>query len=159
MNALKSFIGFVGRALLSLFFIAGGLHALLHWAESEQVFISKLHDWVTTYLGHPGLQDQIEWMLAHSTTVFLFATFLQLIGGMMLFLGLGLRLGVVLLLIYLVPLTFFDHYYWLLKPAERGTQLMPFLESTALIGGLLFILARGKGRKKSAPSSPSSAPQ
>ncbi len=89
MSLLKGLFGFIGRALFSLFFIAGGLHAFLHWGEAEQLFISKLHDWTTLYLGNAQWQDHLEWALAHLRPVLFGLSCLKVLGGIMSFWGSG----------------------------------------------------------------------
>lgn len=147
MSLVKSFVGFIGRAFFSLLFLAGGLQTALHWQEGEQLLTLKLHNWMILYLEYPEIQDGLAWGLEHASNLLLAAVVLQLLGGVMLFLGAWVRIGALLLLLYLVPMTFLDHYFWLSHVSDQTAQVQPFLQQLALIGALLLFLAFGKGRR------------
>jgi len=67
---------------------------------------------------------------------------LELIAGFALALGILPRLSALALFVFLVPATFVSHSFWLAAgtPAFQG-QLINFCKNTAILGGLLFIVA------------------
>jgi len=70
-----------------------------------------------------------------------FVTGLLLLGG-----GLGVVLGVytqialVLLIVFLVPVTFLMHQFWTLKdPMAKATEQVQFMKNLALLGAVLMM--------------------
>jgi putative oxidoreductase len=85
------------------------------------------------------------------------ATLVELAGGLSLLLGWKARLGALVLLVYLIPVTFTFHNFWTYPPDKREVQTLFFLHNWALMGGLLFVAACGPGplslgRKGRSPS-------
>jgi putative oxidoreductase len=70
---------------------------------------------------------------------------LQIAGGLLLFLGFRVRLGAALLLAYLLPVTVIYHPFWFLTAQDQSFALILFLKNLAIIGGLIVVLALGKG--------------
>ena len=147
MKLIQSLIAFLGRALLSIIFIASGINQMLNWQNAEQYFTKGLTDWLTLNVGNPAFQDVIEFGLAHSTLFVLLAVIFQIIGGLLVFLGLWVRLGTFLLIIFLIPTTLAFHHFWQLQEPNREMQMINFMKNVSILGGLLILLALGKGRK------------
>ena len=147
MNLIQSLIAFLGRALLSIIFIASGINQMLNWQNAEQYFIKGLTDWLALNVGNPAFQDAIEFGLAHSFLCILLAVVFQVIGGLLVFLGLWVRLGSFLLIIFLIPATLAFHHFWQLQEPNREMQMINFMKNVSILGGLLILLALGKGRK------------
>jgi len=147
MNLIQSLIAFLGRALLSIIFIAAGVKQILNWQTSEQYFTKGLTDWLTLNVGNPMLQSAIEFGLTHSFLLFLLAVIFETVGGLLVFLGLWVRLGSLLLIIFLIPTTLVFHHFWQLQAADRDLQMINFMRNISILGGLLILLALGKGHK------------
>lgn len=64
----------------------------------------------------------------------------QLIGAISLLLGLKVKWGAIILIIFLIPTTIVFHDFWV-DPSER----IPFFKNLALIGGLLLLIQTGAG--------------
>ncbi|MGV2829725.1 DoxX family protein [Myxosarcina sp. GI1(2024)] len=69
-----------------------------------------------------------------------FTVIFQILGGLSLLLGFKVRLGSILLIIFLIPATLVFH-----NPIADPTQLNDFLKNIGLIGGLLMVIAAGAG--------------
>lgn len=69
----------------------------------------------------------------------------ELIGGALLIIGLKTRFIAVVLIGFTIVATLLAHQYWLLDGAARQTQYIQFYKNVAIIGGLLFVFARGAG--------------
>ena len=68
-------------------------------------------------------------------------------GSLMLLFGYRAKLGAGMLLIYLVPVTFIAHNWWMLdRGTERHTMSVMFMKDLAVIGGLLMVMVNGAGR-------------
>lgn len=71
---------------------------------------------------------------------------LAMIGGLSVLTGLHARVGAVLLLIFLVPVTLLMHDFWnVSNPEMSQLQMAHFLKNLGLIGGALFIAFYGAG--------------
>ncbi len=147
MHLIQSLVAFVGRALLSLIFIASGIHKILDWQGTMQYFTQGLTDWLAITLGNPALQSWIEFGLNHAQLVLLIAVLLEVIGGLLVFLGMWVRLGALMLIFFIVPVSFAMHHFWQLQEPERQMQMINFMKNVSILGGLFIVLACGKGLK------------
>lgn len=76
----------------------------------------------------------------------LVSSLLALFGGMSLALGYRVEIGIALLLLFMLPVTFAMHPFWkYADPKEAGNQQGLFMNNIALIGALLMILFFGSG--------------
>lgn len=125
MKKSQKYINRIGRILFSLIFIASGL--------------SKIGDWDKT----------ISYMESHNmifTTFFLIiAMLLQIAGGLSIITSYKTKIGTILLLIFMIPVTFIFHNFWTL-PTEteleiitQQTEMVSFLKNITIIGALLLI--------------------
>jgi putative oxidoreductase len=76
------------------------------------------------------------------------AIFLLFIGAPTILLGYRMRLGVILLLIYWVPLTFIVHDFWNEASGSDIYRLQSilFMKNLAIMGGLLITASHASGR-------------
>lgn len=150
MNIGQRLLASIGRICISLIFIIIGIASILNWQVAE---VDVTHT-VTLWQGYMGKRDGMESLfssLLAMVPLFMgIGATLQILGGILLFLGLQVRLAAFLLLLYLVPITLFYHHFWLLKGHEQSLELIAFLKNLAIIGGLIVVLAMGKGQKKTA---------
>ncbi|OAS16749.1 DoxX family protein [Paenibacillus oryzisoli] len=74
------------------------------------------------------------------------SSMLTVFGGLSLTLGFHVEIGVVLLLLFLLPVTFAMHPFWKsADPMEAGNQQGHFMKNIALSGALLVFLYFGSG--------------
>lgn len=74
------------------------------------------------------------------------ASLLSLLGGISIVLGFQVEIGAVLVLLFLIPVTFTTHRFWkYTDPREAGMQQAHFWKNIGLIGGSLFLLYYGAG--------------
>jgi putative oxidoreductase len=147
MNFIQSLIAFLGRVLLSIIFIASGINQILSWQGTQQYLTQGLTNWLTISVGNPNLQSAVEFGLANAFSLLLIAVIFQIIGGLFVFLGLWIRLGALLLILFLIPTTIVFHHFWDFQGADREMQMINFMKNVSILGGLLFVLALGKGYK------------
>lgn len=145
MNIFKSSIGFLGRALFSIIFIASAVNQLFDWQGTMQYLNHGMTNWLALNVGSELLQSFLEWGLANASLLLIVAIIFQLIGGLMVFLGLWVRLGALLLLLFLIPASLIFHDFWQLQGADRMMQMIMFMKNISIIGGTLFLIAYGKG--------------
>lgn len=71
---------------------------------------------------------------------------MAIIGGLSVLTGLHARVGAILLLLFLVPVTILMHDFWnVADPQMSQMQMINFLKNLGLIGGALFISFYGAG--------------
>lgn len=148
---IQSIFDFLGRALISIIFIFSAGHKILDWNNTEQFLHQTLTDWMPVTFGSPSMQGGLDWALANTTTLLCLAVLFELIGGLLVFLGLWVRLGAFLLVCFLFASTLVFHHFWDFAEPQRQIEMVSFMKNVSIMGGLLFILARGKS--DSSPSS------
>lgn len=147
MSWIQVPIAFLGRALLSIIFIASAIGKILDWDNTLQFFNKNLTDWLALNALNPGLQNIIEFAIANAPLLLVLGTIFELLGGLLVFLGIWVRLGAVLLLIFLIPATAVFHHFWQLQEPDKTLQMINFMKNLSIFGGLLYVLALGKGGK------------
>jgi len=125
MKKTNKYINRIGRILFSLIFIASG--------------ISKIGDW----------QKTIGYMESHHMIFIPFflimAILLQVLGGLSIIINYKTKVGILLLLVFLIPATFIFHNFWSL-PTEteieminQQYEMVSFLKNITIIGALLLL--------------------
>jgi putative oxidoreductase len=75
-----------------------------------------------------------------------FSGLIALIGGLSVLTGYKTRLGAILLMIFLVPVTFMIHNFWAISdPQEAQMQMIHFMKNLAMLGGVFLIYYFGPG--------------
>lgn len=113
------YLPLAARICLSLIFLKAGISHLTGFSGFADMLGQRL------FLG--GL-------LAAGTVIF------QLAGGLSLLLGYRVKIGALLLIIFLIPATLIFHNF-----LADGEQLNAFLKNLGLIGGLLMMIYTGSG--------------
>lgn len=112
----------IGRILLGGFFIFNGFNHLI------KVGI------MAPYAGSKGVP-------APSLAVVV-TGMLLLLGGLSVVLGIYRMVGFILLIIFLVPVTFIMHAFWNVEdPQARAAEMINFTKNLALLGAILMIMA------------------
>ncbi len=149
MSLVQSVVAFLGRALLSFIFISSAIHKIAAWEPTLQFFTQQLTDLLALSVGSPMLQSVVEWSLVNASILLVAGVAFELVGGLMVFLGLWTRLGAVLLILFLIPTTLVFHHYWMLQGPESQMQMIQFMKNVSIFGGLLFVMAVGRGTRAS----------
>ena|ERR1700733_10391530 len=144
---MKKVFFMLGRILLSLIFICLVTNQILNWDQTQQSFDKSVSDWIV----HPGLPDQIQkvfsFLLSYSSLVMVLAAVFAGLGGLLVLLGIKVRLGAILLILFLIPSTVVMHAFWMFDGSMREAEMMMFLKNISIIGGL-FVLATSGGEKE-----------
>jgi putative oxidoreductase len=119
---------FLGRLCLSAVFLVSAFTDIQNWLP------------MTMVLTHKGFPASPLFLSA--------AVLLKLAGGASLLTGIKSRWGAWALVVFLVPATILFHDFWASPAAEQPDQFMQFLKNTAILGGLLIVLADSKPPKK-----------
>lgn len=150
MNGFQKCIAFLGRVAFSLIFILAGIKKVMNWDASEQLLVNQMLDVLAKSYDHGWAQQLFDQILPLAPTLLLLATIAELGGGILILLGLQVRLGAFILCLFLIPTTALFHNFWDLEGSAQELQLIMFLKNLAIFGGALILLAFGKGPKKKA---------
>lgn len=135
----------LGRICLSLVFVAGVVNQILNWDATHQLLTTTICDW----LNWPHLTEQFQeifnLLLSYSSLCLLLATAFAGIGGILVLLGIQVRLGAVLLILFLIPTTVIMHAFWLYEGAVQEIQMIHFLKNLSILGGLFILTSSGGG--------------
>ena len=74
-----------------------------------------------------------------------FSGVIALMGGLSILVGYQARVGAALLVVFLVPVTFFMHNFWAAPPALFGIEKVMFMKNLTMLGGALLISYFGAG--------------
>lgn len=146
MPLLQSFIAFLGRACIGIIFLVAGAYVLFDWQGIEHLLMQKLCDWMTLTMGDPFWQPLLEEMINASSILLTGGLICCFVGGLMLFLGITVRLGAFLLLLVLLVATVLMHPFWTLTYPEKQVQMAFCARNIGIVGGLLLLVAYGKGK-------------
>ncbi|MES2273720.1 MAG: DoxX family membrane protein [Chlamydiota bacterium] len=133
----------IARFLISSIFLCGAVNKIFNWHETEKFLMNILCDW-QSYIGYSeGAQNCITFLTPWSPLLLMAATLFELIGGLLVLLGIKEKLGAVLLILFLIPTTILIHQFWFIEGSARELQTVMFLKNLAILGGLLLILCFG----------------
>lgn len=143
MKVLRSSSIFLARFLISVVFLAAALDKIFHWHEAEKALSNTFCDW-QSYLGFAeGLQGCFAALTPWSPLVLIIATLFELVGGLLILLGVKEKLGAGLIMAILIPMTLVMHPFWFIEGAERELQTIFFLKNLGILGGLILISLHG----------------
>jgi putative oxidoreductase len=125
MTSSQNFALLAARVLLSSPFVYSGVDKCLRWSAAQREVAASGLPWPTPL---------------HLVTVAV-----QLGGGFSLLLGIEARVGALLLLLFLIPVTIMYHPFWKRTGPDIVVEADHFLSNVAIVGGLLVIVALGGG--------------
>jgi putative oxidoreductase len=109
----------LARFCLGLIFVVSGVGKIIGFDQTEQ------------FLAHQGV--------AYSSLLLAIALLVEILGGLALIFGYKVRCAAFILALYLIPVTYVFHSFWLLPAEERQMQMFNFLKNVAIFGGLLYV--------------------
>lgn len=114
----------IGRFLFSLIFVMSGIN---HFSSGSVSYAAS------TGLPMADILVPVSGIIA-------------LIGGLSVMTGFHARVGALLLLLFLIPVTFIMHNFWAVTdPAMAQMQMTQFMKNLALIGAAILIAFYGAG--------------
>ncbi len=159
MKGFPKFLTIVGRVCISIIFILSGINTIIHWHITETNLTLKLIDWHTFVIERPWIADLFSFFLSWAVIFMVVAVFLELLGGILVFFGMKLRLGAFLLFLFLLLATVIYCPFWLVEGEKRKEEIVMFLQNIAILGGLLYVIALGGEKPGKKPPPPSGPPK
>ena len=124
---MKNYIDLLGRILLSFIFFYDAYDSIFYFNDTRQSMINYGLTWSTDLLLIGG-------------------SIVLVLGAIMILIGYRIKLGVVLLLFYWIPVTFITHSFWNDPESMERIQSIMFMKNLSIIGGLLVLYANGTGK-------------
>lgn len=132
----------LSRFFISAVFLAGAVKNILFWHETDKSIVDSLSDWQSHFGFSQDLQVFFSLLISWSPVLLLIATAFLLAGGLFLLLGIRERLGIGLLVLFLIPATILYHPFWWADGASHELQTIMFLKNLAILGCLMQALLR-----------------
>ncbi len=124
-NSSGGVVPLLGRILISVVFISGGVLKITGFSMEEGMVAAK-------HLPLPAVALGI-------------ALIIELVGGLAILLGLFTRLTSWILFLYLIPTTLLFHNFWAMQGTDRFDVMVHFEKNLAIMGGLLILATLGAG--------------
>lgn len=143
MRGLKKGVTFLGRFFLSAIFIISAIQKIFTWNGTSESVFNQMCEWSLSSQVSNGLQLFFERLLGWIPLLLAVHVIFELVGGVLLILGIRVRLAAFLLIISLIPGTLLYHNFWMLEGEAASLQTIMFLKNLSILGGLLIVLGVG----------------
>ncbi len=132
----------ISRFFISAVFLAGAVKNILFWHDTDKSIVDHLYEWQSHFGFSQDLQVFFSLLISWSSILLLIATAFLLMGGLFLLLGIRERLGLALLIVFLIPATILYHPFWWADGVSHELQAIMFLKNLAILGCLMQGLLR-----------------
>lgn len=143
---------FLARALFSLIFIRSSVYALFNWSDTVANFNKALGQWQVYVESFVYMKDILWYCVSQASLLIGVAILLEMIGGILIFIGYKIRVGAFLLLLFFISKTIVFHPFWLEIGEGFSIQAPLFLKHLSIIGALLYFLIGPQVKKDSTDS-------
>jgi uncharacterized membrane protein YphA (DoxX/SURF4 family) len=126
----------VGRIFLSLLFIVAGVQKLMNVSVIAKMLEDNkvpIPEQVVPYLGAMPKYEALGYLVAG----------VEVIGGLMVMVGLWARWGALMLAIFTALTIVFVHHFWDMEGAAYTSNMTQALKNLSIIGGLLLVVGTG----------------
>jgi uncharacterized membrane protein YphA (DoxX/SURF4 family) len=146
---MPAFITF-GRILFAVLFIYMGATKLFGLQATAESIAAK----VTIPALLTPYTSQLETLTGMSTPHMLAiaAGAFEIIAGLMIAVNFAVRFFAILLIFFVIAVTFFFHDFWNQVPPDNGKTLVDALKNLSLIGALFIIAGYGRGQRIAEPA-------
>lgn len=141
---MKSVVALLGRWCIAAIFIIAGASKILDWQGTEQNMMGGITEMLTHYQETLWLKDLLETTLSWAPMLLIIAVAIEIVCGVLIFIGFQVRLAALILALYLIPITLLFHHFWTFEGPDKNLQIAMFLKNLAIFGGLLLLVAHGK---------------
>ncbi|MDN3508441.1 MAG: DoxX family protein [Candidatus Neptunochlamydia sp.] len=131
---------FIARGCFSLIFIVAGVGKLVNWQETADHLIQTFSEWHMPFEGSLMTSNMHKLLVSCGCTILGVAAFFEIVGALLILTGFKVRVGALLLLIFMIPTTLIMHPFWFSIGSEMHQELSIFLKNLSLIGALLYFL-------------------
>lgn len=136
---MRGMLLWIARIFFSLLFLYAGVGKLMNWQGAVDGLALTFSEWHMHLEGTFYKESLRELLVSSSNLIMGVAIGLELIGALLILLGFKIRVGALLLLFFLIPVTILMHPFWFNVGAELKQELSVFLKNLSLIGALMYI--------------------
>lgn len=154
MSLLQKILAFIGRAAFSAIFLVSGFNKILDWQKAEESLTEVIVNALLFYQNVPWIDEILEFASKSAPMVLMGIVAVEILAGLMLFLGSYIRIGSLLLFLYYGVMLVLQHHFWDLQGGERMMQIDLFIKGASVCGVLLLLLAYGNPLKNPPKKSP-----
>jgi uncharacterized membrane protein YphA (DoxX/SURF4 family) len=146
---MPAFVTF-GRILFAVLFIYSGATKLFALQQTA--------DFITAKVAIPALlapyTSQLETMtgMPLSQLLALSSGGFEIIAGLMIAVNFGSRFFAILMIFFVLVVTFYFHDFWNQSPPDNAKTLIDALKNLSIIGALFIIAGYGRGPRSSEPA-------
>jgi len=146
---MPAFITF-GRVLFAVFFIYMGATKLFGIQATADFIASK----VTIPALLAPYTSQLETMTAMPLPQLLAISSgcFEILAGLMIAVNFGARFFAILMIIFVLMVTFYFHDFWNQSPPDNAKTLIDALKNLSIVGALFMIAGYGRGPRSSEPA-------
>lgn len=126
----------IGRIFLSLVFIVAGIQKVMNVGGIAKMLEDNkvpIPEQIVPYLGAMPKYEALGYLVAG----------VELVGGLMVLVGLWARWGAALLAIFTVGTIYFVHHFWDMEGAAYTSNMTQALKNLSIVGGLLLVVGAG----------------
>lgn len=134
----------IARIFFSIIFIIAGVKKFFTYSSTKASIGSMLSMW-DSYQSSAFVEWFVHFIGSYVGFFIIIAAILEVVGGLIVLIGIKPRIGAFLLLVFLVPTTVIMHPFWLYDPNAAYVQMTAFLKNLSIIGALFFIWAYDDG--------------
>jgi uncharacterized membrane protein YphA (DoxX/SURF4 family) len=131
-------------------FLFSALVETIDWTSTVQMTLGAGTRWVNLYHGQENMALTIASLLPWVSWFLIGALVLKFIGSLLLIIGWKVRFGAACLALFLIPVTLIMHDFWNQPGTNQSLEMIMFLKNLAILGGLMVVIAFGKGPIKDA---------
>jgi len=126
----------IGRIFLSVLFIVAGVQKVMDVRNIAKMLEDNkvpIPEQIVPYLGAMPKYEALGYLVAG----------IEVVGGLMVLVGLWARFGAAMLAIFTAATIFFVHHFWDMADAAQTANLTQALKNLSIIGGLLLVVGAG----------------
>ncbi len=137
MKRIHIFIATISRFFVSSVFLVGAVKNILNWHETEKEIMDLLFDWQSYASFSENLRDVFSFLIPWTPLLQVLSILLMFVGGILVLWGVKKRLGMILLIVFLIPVTILCHPFWFMDGSIRDLQAVMFLKNLSILGCLM----------------------
>jgi putative oxidoreductase len=153
MNFFKKLSLFIGRFFLSMIFLLSALKKIFSWQDVENTLVNQIVEW-NSYSQSDVLKDLLSEILPWAPLLLIIAMILELLGSILLLLGIRARIGAFFLIAFLIPATIIMHPFWFFDGVQKEVEFVMFMKNLSILGGIIIAFTQGVTLSKNRPSLP-----
>ncbi|MBX9825079.1 MAG: DoxX family protein [Xanthobacteraceae bacterium] len=126
----------IGRIFLSLVFIVAGIQKVMNVGGIAKMLEDNkvpIPEQIVPYLGAMPKYEALGYLVAG----------VELVGGLMVLVGLWARWGALLLALFTAGTIYFVHHFWDMDGAAYTSNMTQALKNLSIVGGLLLVVGAG----------------